>query len=233
MLKKSLLLGLFLLIAFTVVIAGCGNQPETPEPPADIPAPITQPTPTMAAERVVLVQPADADQILAGQADTLLRELAAASGLEFEIRQNLINNEVTADMRVVIFLDLPDNLGSLAAGAPATQFVAITGKDWNPSANVSVIRLREENTAFMAGYMAALLAPNYRVGALLAAEKPGFNQAFINGVYYYCGNCAVTNISAQCLSSDGDPTRRQPARELAGVIRPDQHQQGQCTLCRR
>ena len=35
-----------------------------------------------------------------------------------------------------------------------------------------------------------LLAPNFRVGALLAAENPAFSQAFVNGANYYCGTCA-------------------------------------------
>jgi len=68
--------------------------------------------------------------------------------------------------------------------------VAITDQDWNPGQNVTIIRRREDHTAFMAGYLAALLAPNFRVGALLPAENPATSQAFVNGANYYCGLCA-------------------------------------------
>jgi len=35
-----------------------------------------------------------------------------------------------------------------------------------------------------------MIAPNFRVGALQVAENNSFNQAFVNGVNYYCGICA-------------------------------------------
>ena len=139
---------------------------------------------------MVLVAPADSDPVIVADAETVLRELAASSALEFEKREQVIANEITPDIKVMVFLNQPDNLGSLASGAPGTQFVAITDQDWNPGQNVTVIRRREDHTAFMAGYLAALLAPNFRVGALLPAENPAFSQAFINGANYYCGLCA-------------------------------------------
>lgn len=187
--KSAIRSGLGLLLITILILSGCSRTNEGEPPLPDNPTPPPMATPTLAAERVVLVRPADSDPLAASQADSLLRELAAGSGLEFETRESLINNEVTPDVRVVVFLRKPDNLGSLAAGAPGVQFLAITGEDWNPTPNISLIRLREEHTAFMAGYLAAMLAPNYRVGALLAAEKAAFNSAFINGVYYYCGMC--------------------------------------------
>jgi len=182
--------GIFLVIISMSLLAGCGRNPETTQPAENIPTPTILPTPLPAADRVVLIRQVNVDQNLAAQAESVLRELAAGSGLEFEVRESLINNEVTPDMKVVVFLERPENLGSLAASAPATQFVAVTSDDWNPADNISVIRLRKENTAFMAGYLAALLAPNYRVGALMSAEEASYNQAFVNGVYYFCGFCS-------------------------------------------
>ena len=87
----------------------------------------------------------------------VLRELAASSALEFERREQVIANEITSDIKVMVFLNQPENLGSLASGAPGTQFVAIMDQDWNPGQNVTVIRRRDDHTAFMAGYLAALI----------------------------------------------------------------------------
>lgn len=188
--NKSHAFGVLLMVFSLFFIYACSPRSEV-APTNAAPAPTAMPSPTPAADRVVLIRSAGVDPNLAAQAETTLRELAASSGLEFETRETLINNEVSSDMKVVVFLERPENLGSLAASAPATQFVALTRDDWNPGENVSVIRQREENIAFMAGYLAAMLAPNYRVGALLTADAASFNQAFSNGVYYYCGNCAA------------------------------------------
>jgi hypothetical protein len=183
----------FLLLSLIIpllAITGCGKRDVKVEPaPAKTQPPAT-PSPIPAADRVVLVATADSDPVIVQDAETILRELAASSSLEFEKREQVIANEITRDIKVLIFLNQPDNLGSLATGAPGTQFVAITNKDWNPGPNVTVIRKRDDHAAFMAGYLAALLAPNYRVGALLIAEDPAAGQAFVNGVYYYCGFCA-------------------------------------------
>ena len=173
------------------------KKPAQTQPTPVAAQPTSLPTPLPAADRVVLVAPADFDPVLLADAETVLRELAASSALEFERREQVFANEITSDIKVMVFLNQPENLGSLATGAPGTQFVAIMDQDWNPGQNVTVIRRREDHTAFMAGYLAALLAPNFRVGALLAAENPAFSQAFVNGANYYCGPCASLLISAE------------------------------------
>ncbi len=180
------------MLATTVLAAsGCAKKPEQAQPtPDNNVQPTSMPTPLPAADRVVLVAPADFDSVLLADAETALRELATSSTLEFEKREAVLANEITSDIKIIIFLNQPENLGSLASGAPGTQFVAITDQDWNPGQNVTVIRRREDHTAFMAGYLASLLAPNFRTGALIAAENPTLSQAFANGASYYCGPCA-------------------------------------------
>ena len=181
---------ILVLLVSAALFSGCGKKAAQTQPTPMATQPAASPTALPAADRVVLVAPADADPAIASDAEIVLRELAASSGLEFEKREKVIANEITPDMKVMVFLRQPDNLGSLATGAAGTQFVAITDQDWNPGPNVTVIRTREDHAVFAAGYLAALLAPNYRVGALLPAENPALSQAFLNGVNYYCGLCA-------------------------------------------
>ena len=190
--KKQFFFNLLLLVLFIPagIGSGCAKKPTQTQPTPVAVQPTSQPTPLPAADRVVLVALADFDPVLLADAETVLRELAASSALEFERRDQVSANEITSDIKVMVFLNQPENLGSLASGAPGTQFVAIMDQDWNPGQNVTVIRRREDHTAFMAGYLAALLAPNFRAGALLAAENPAFSQAFVNGAGYYCGPCA-------------------------------------------
>ena len=178
------------IIISAIVVSGCNKQAVQPQPTPIEAQPTSLPTPLPAANRVVLVAPADTDPVIASDAETVLRELAGSSALEFEKREQVLANEITPDIKVMVFLNQPDNLGSLASGAPGTQIVAITDQDWNPGPNVTIIRRREDHTAFMAGYLAALLAPNFRFGALLTAENPAFSQAFVSGANYYCGPCA-------------------------------------------
>jgi hypothetical protein len=177
---------LIILLAFSA----CGKRSSQIVPTPLPEQPPAQPSPTAGVERVMLIAPSDSDPAVMQFAEATLQELAAASALAFEKRESITANEIRPEIKIIVFLNHPDNLGSLAAGAPATQFISITDQDWNPGQNVSVIRTREDHTAFIAGYISAMLAPNFRAGALLPAEKPTISQAFINGTQYYCGLCA-------------------------------------------
>jgi hypothetical protein len=187
--KKSisgLIVGLFLLY----IGASCNvftEEAVTPEPEqAVIPTTI----PTQAPDRVILAAASSASAESITSAQAFIAQLAAESGLEFETRDMIMANEITPDIKVIVFLEQPENLGSLAASAPNTQFVAISSQEWNPPPNGSIIRINNDHAAFLAGYLSAMIAPNYRVGALQIAENNAFNQAFVNGVNYYCGICA-------------------------------------------
>ena len=190
--KKRFITNLISLVLIlpAVVVSGCAKKPAQEQPTPVAAQPTALPTPLPAADRVVLVAPADFDPVLIADAETTLRELASSSALEFERREKVIANEISSDIKVMVFLSQPENLGSLASGAPGTQFVAVMNEDWNPGQNVTVIRKRDDHIAFMGGYLAALLAPNFRTGALLTTENSSSSQAFLNGVNYYCGICA-------------------------------------------
>jgi hypothetical protein len=188
---RKKLFAIFVVLFFLGSLLGCsGNQPNADGTQEPTP-PTATPIPPIAPDRAVLAAPADISSIELAEAQTLVAELAAGSGLEFEIRQEIFANEISPDIKIIIFLEQPDNLGSLAANAPETQFVAISGQNWSPPANGTIIRKNEDYVAFLAGYLSALLAPNFRVGGLLVSENTKFNQAFNNGVSYYCGLCAA------------------------------------------
>lgn len=184
--KHSLGFLLLSLIVFSF-LAGCkGLKNDKVEPTTEI---IIQPTSTPKPDRVVLVSSSAANAESLNEATTFITELAVNSGLEFEKREQVFPNEISADVRIIIFLSHPENLGSLANAAPQTQFVVISDRDWTPTNNVTIIRLRPENQAFLAGYITGILPDDYRAGGLLNSENVQANTAFINGVYYYCGLC--------------------------------------------
>ena len=183
---------IFLLSTLAISTAtGCSKTPPAEVVEQDLPlSTATIPAP-QAPDRAVLAASANTDAALLAEAQSVIAALAAENGLLFETRETIFSNEITPDVKIIVFLDQPENLGSLAAGAPATQFVAIGSQDWNPPANGSIIRINPDHIAFLSGYLSAMLAPNFRVGALQVAEAGSFNQAFINGVSYYCGICAA------------------------------------------
>jgi hypothetical protein len=182
---------ILIILSFSAALFGCSrNQPDAVETQETIPATAT-PIPTPAPDRAVLAAPADSSSFELTEAQVLIAELAAGSGLEFETRSEIFANEITSDIKIIVFLEQPDNLGSLAANAPGTQFVAISSNNWTPPANGTIILKNEGHVAFLSGYLSALLAPNFRVGGLLVSENTQFNQAFKNGVSYYCGLCAA------------------------------------------
>ena len=183
-------LAFFCIFALSIIGVSCSaGLPFLPQPTAT-PTPLPTPTPTPLPNRVVLVATSGDDAAASAEAQQKLSGLAAASGWEFETRSDA--GTVSPDVKVMVFLSQPANLGSLANTAPDTQFVAISDQDWKPGANVTIIKLRADHLAFTAGFIAEMLAPNYRAGALLPSEDAAFIQAFSNGARYFCGICLST-----------------------------------------
>lgn len=126
--------------------------------------------------------------------ETVLREQAEGAGWTFETRPALQAADLGPEVRVVVFDTPPANLGELITAAPQAQFVVLTpSADMAGAGNLSVIRMRQDYQAFVAGQIAALYADGWRAGALLPADGPlgsGLADAFTNGGRYFCGMCA-------------------------------------------
>lgn len=187
-----------LLLLFTVM-AACSAGPGITQPPAvdPSPSPVTTvavpPTPTPAPASVWLIAGSDVDARLREDYSNALANKAAQDNLAFEVLDSFRQSDLPADLKVVIFLAPPDDISTLAAGLPNTQFVAVTSADLQPAANLSVIRMADNQAVFLAGYLATLNAPDFRSGALFvddAANSALLQDSFINGGRYFCGRCA-------------------------------------------
>lgn len=191
MLLPALLLALALL-------AGCSGGtavPATP-PPAETSAPAaptetSTPPPTATPGKVILVAGPEAQTADVQQAQNLLTELADGAGLTLETRPTLQAGEAADGWKVVVLLSQSADAPALAAAYPAAQFVVLGGADVQPGGNLSVIRAQPEQRAFLAGYIAALVAPEWRVGGLLPDQPAALADAFQNGARYLCGTCAT------------------------------------------
>jgi hypothetical protein len=150
----------------------------------------------------------------------MLQDLAGSSNMTFETRQALQASDVTADDKVVVFLTPPANLSDFTNAAGQTQFVVVSASDLPAAANLTVIRLRQDFQAFIAGYVGALIAYDWRLGGLLPSDDPNGTleqQAFANGEQYFCGLCNpqyppfVTLPQIAALASNSDPAAWQSA----------------------
>jgi hypothetical protein len=126
-----------------------------------------------------------------------LQELAAENGLNFELHQSITPDQVDQSLRILVALPPDPGLQSLAAAAPETQFLGIDLPGLEPGGNLSVISRQGsgfDRQGFLAGYIAALVTPDWRVGAISLgdAQSTAARQGFLNGAVFFCGLCRPT-----------------------------------------
>lgn len=148
--------------------------------------------------RVILAAPAGTDALLLESIQMTISRLAAAENLEFEVKTSLTAADLTPDVRIAVVTQPPGweenaiDLNGLAAAAPAIQFLGIDAPG-EVSENVSLIRTAgPDQLGFLGGYLAAVVTPEWRVGALTASGDPAgvaAGQGFLNGVVFFCGLC--------------------------------------------
>ncbi|HJW89011.1 MAG TPA: hypothetical protein VJ436_00070 [Anaerolineales bacterium] len=199
-----------ILIWLSLALAACTNPipqatalPATAEPsptnqatllPTDPPVP----SPTQETPLVVLV--ASLENSIPGVKDLqdALAELAATDGFEFQAHPALAPEQLTPAVKVVIALPPDPGMAALAAAAPQTSFLAIGIPGLTAGKNLTSIDLEgagADRQGFLAGYIAAITTPEWRVGALTASDTPAgvaARQGFLNGVVFYCGLCRQT-----------------------------------------
>jgi len=191
-------------ILITGLLVACNQAPATPTAtpdliilPTDTPEvlPTTTATYTPAPSLAVLLAGPGADMDQAGVLQTLLNDTITASGLHWQVRQQLTPADLTPAVRLVVALPPDPGLAALAAAAPETQFLAVGTPGLEPAANLSMVGAlgpRPDQQGFIAGYIAAMLTPDWRVGAITisdSAEGRAARSGFLNGAVFFCGLC--------------------------------------------
>jgi hypothetical protein len=143
---------------------------------------------------VLLVAPDSA----AGSAQAIqaaLQELATSSGLKLDVLPQLTAADLTPTTHLVAILPPDPGLAGLAADHPEIQFLAIDVPDVKPAENLSILTSKDlaSQAAFLAGYIAALVSPDWRAGvvASTSAEDVAARDSFLAGGHYLCGICNV------------------------------------------
>ena len=187
------------IIGAAVMLFGCSlpseNGPESPTDPAVIVPQIATPTATSQPAVIVLAAGPGSDAVLAAEMQTYLAGLAAQRGWQFERRETLKVDELGDTVRVVVVLGPDPGLHAIVPAAPQVQFVAVGIGGLQPASNLSIFGgdgTRVDQQGFMAGYIAAVVTDEWRVGVLSvsnSADGVAARQGFLSGVEYFCGLC--------------------------------------------
>ena len=144
----------------------------TPTPATSPPIPSPTASPTPPCRLVILVLPADMAQEEYDQYQTLVYDLAQANGMRFQVLNTLTPDDlalVGPALKIVIALPPDPGSGRDVAAAPGVQFLAIGIPDLAPASNLSTIGangIPVDQQAFLAGYIAGLVAPEWKTGIL-------------------------------------------------------------------
>ncbi|MBU1661696.1 MAG: hypothetical protein KKD28_09515 [Chloroflexi bacterium] len=197
-----------LLIISTVFLTGCnGTIPGLAPTQTNTPVPTNTPTPTETLTPTVtplppvgvLLAPPEADSELVEEMRTLLSEWIPALGYRFQVRPSLTLADLDRDeFKLIVVLPPASDLGTLVAAAPEARFLAVGIQGLEPAPNLSMIGSdgdRLDHQGFIAGYMSAVITPDWRTGVIGVADSGAAveaRQAFVTGVEFFCGLCLPT-----------------------------------------
>jgi len=214
-LRSAIILTSLLLVLVPVLI-GCGldtpavTSPvisETVSPMPTGPEQTDTPAPTVIHETitesaalsgVILISPSGADPDLTNLLESILTELASAEDLDFEVRATLTPRDLDPTVQLVVVVAPDPGLESLAAAAPQVQFLSIGIPGITAAGNIHTLASQGppgDQIGFLAGYLAAMVTPEWRVGVIAPSDTPAgvsARQGFMNGVVYFCGLCRQT-----------------------------------------
>lgn len=189
---------IILFIIIIAVMSACGNSAEptatsAPLPTDTVVAPaVLTSTPTVPL--AVLVIPTDLDPDTSNLYQTTVYDLTQQSGLRFQVRNAFTEADLEPGLQVVIAVSTDPGIAPLAAAAPQVQFLAVNIPNISAGGNVSVLgnNAQTDTAAFLAGYTAALISEDYRIGMMMpkdSADAIRALNAYANGKVFYCGTC--------------------------------------------
>jgi hypothetical protein len=143
----------------------------------------------------VLLAPTGADEANVSYLQTALNDIVIGQGFRWQVRQQLLPEDLVPELHLVVAVPPDPGLAQLAVSAPDTQFLALGIPGLEAAPNLTVIGAagdHPDQQGFIAGVIAAMLAPDWRVGVISLAdtiEGRSARTGFLNGVEYFCGLC--------------------------------------------
>jgi hypothetical protein len=188
-----------LCVVLMLILSACGATNESAATSVPLPTDTSTPLPpeqtaTPVVPLAILVLPATLDPESSNLYQKTVYDLTQASGMRFQVRNSLTPDDLEAGLQIVIALAPDPGIAALAAAAPNVQFLAINIPEVTPSGNISVLggSAQSDIAAFLAGYTAALITDDYRIGMLMPrdnADAIRAYNAYVHGMVFHCGTC--------------------------------------------
>jgi len=160
----------------------------------EVPTATIQPstaTPSVPTVMLIIAEGADFDMVT--QVQAVVESLAVADGLMLEIQDGSLPDTLPSNVNVVVSVGSGLDVNGLASSHQAAKFITIGDPNALPGENMSVIgdpAVEAQQQAFMAGYLAAVISFDYKVGGLFESGVDSKTMdAFIIGTEFFCGLC--------------------------------------------
>jgi hypothetical protein len=176
----------FIVFLTILILAACSKPTATIVSPTTAPTGTVAPTQTAIPSSLLLVDPSAAS----GETKSTLQTFAAANGLTYLETVDLAG-DLTGVKIAVVFGDAGAYKEQAAANS-GIQFVFVGSTSGTAAGNISLIKERPQDLAFLAGYLSTIVAEDWRSGGLLASNSlpvENIADAFENGGKLICGLC--------------------------------------------
>ncbi len=176
---------------------------------------------------MLLILPADLDPVLVQQAQAAIGDLAASTGIVFQSQPDLQSADLPQDLAYLVWLGAPsaEDLTAATTLASTARIVAPGVDGYSPQPNLTLLQPPPDadlQSAFLAGFTAALITEDYRVASLVedsSDRATAVADAFRAGAEYYCGLCRPERppFEAYPLTFSYTFTSGSPASLLSGT----------------
>lgn len=167
-------------------------------PVTPINTPTVQPSPTPTIPQVVFIADENDALRVNDPVRSTLISLAAQDGWSLE-EMDLMPTEFDINVVKLVVVIQPDPaISQLSSSYPEIQFIAIGSVNLDRRDNLSLLGpdgFRQDQLAFLAGYLSAVLTFDWRIGAISdvpVETRPIIDISFTNGVKFYCGLCQLS-----------------------------------------
>jgi len=182
----------------SILLVGCtgSSNATTPSPePMDL-TPTVAPTATdVPLDQFLLVAPADQRGMDVASLGAYLEARAQEYGATFQWIQEYIEPNANPSYAFLLLIDQAEQAETWSRLNPDARILAIPGLQGELPDNISVLGadpLELEKLSFLAGYAAAVLAPDWRIAIIAdsTTDTGGImGTAFQQGAQFYCGLC--------------------------------------------
>jgi hypothetical protein len=200
--KKPITAFSFLFLILVLISAGCGSNaaqqiPSTATAPASTPIPPTE-TPKPAANKVWISLGDGLDQQDSQSITQQIQTLAQQAGLVVEQKSPVSKADLASQaeqVKLVVAFPPDPGLAEMAAASPQVLFISIGIPGLAEAANLYQVAPQGKHPewdGYLAGYIAAILTDDYRIGMLtegISADGTTAAAGFNDGGVMFCGLC--------------------------------------------